>query len=246
MINVPENVKLAIANAAKKTGVPENILTAFAYVESGFSAKVISGEQRSSTKVQGLFQITKDTWKANRPDMSYSLDINEQAYTAGVLIRKLLNQYHNDAELACIAYNAGPGVADRLKRSGINRPAVEDAVAYYRNKGEKGFGPGKVNEVLTYPIELRAALGGNYAVAPSVSNTYAPPSSQSSKDKDVAAPSSSDGQPVINPEKPFLENLFAGAAKEVRIMSEVAAKSDLNDSKLVHAIRAGMAKMAKG
>jgi len=242
VINVPENVKIAIANAAVKTGVPENILTAFAYVESGFRPAVISGEQKSPTKVQGLFQITESTWEDNRHNTPYSLDINEQAYTAGLLIRKLLNQYGNDPELTCIAYNAGPGVANRLKRSGINRSAVEDAVAYYRNQGAKGFGPGKVDEIMQYPIKLRAALGGNYAVAPSASYNYAAPSSQLSEDKDVSASSQGGEQPTVDPEKSFVENLFAGASKEVRSMAEVVEKSDIANSKLVNDIRAGMAK----
>ena len=112
-LNVPYNVQQAIRNASVKTGVPEDLLTAFAYIESGFAQDVIEGKRRSHTQVRGLFQITGSTWKlarklSNNPNertLGYSLDINEQAYTAALLIRDLLQKYNNLISIKSIKHS---------------------------------------------------------------------------------------------------------------------------------------------
>lgn len=157
MITVPQNIKDAISLASRATGVPEDLLTGIAYIESHFKPGVINGTQTSKTQVSGLFQITGATWKAVRKDgAEKSLDINAQAYTAALLLRKLSIQYNNNRDLIAIAYNAGEGVANRLKGKEITYDAVKQAVAPYI--GTKGFGYDKVQEVFQYPRKLAEAM----------------------------------------------------------------------------------------
>lgn len=160
IINVPENVRAAICRAADEFGIDEEVLLAFAWVESGFRPDVIKGETKSHSGVKGLFQITGGTWNDIRPGTAYSLDINEQSRTAAMYIKKLMGRYNNQLDLVCIAYNAGPGVANKIK-SGYS---VRDAVLHYRYRGYKGFGKGKVAEVNSYPRKLNKALSAAMGV----------------------------------------------------------------------------------
>jgi hypothetical protein len=248
MINIPENIKSAIKNAASETGVPEDLLIAFASIESGFDEDVISGNRNSDTGVQGLFQITRTTWNSirnkdikpsNRSYSRYSLDINEQARTAAILIKQLSMKYGGDKQLTAIAYNAGEGVADKIKTlGGINPANVRSAVQYYRSLNTPGFGPGKIKEVLDYPKRLAKALGDPQMVTASTTTSVV-----ADAGKQVTATTKQESFPKYDPNKSLLDNLFSNSYAQVNNMpgSSVSDKIDFKKSPLVARIQSGLA-----
>lgn len=224
---INNDVSEAIRNASAQTGVEERLLRAFAYVESNFGQNTLS-----ETGVRGLFQITGDTWrsirKKNSATLGYSEDYNEQAYTAALLIRDLLKKYDNNRSLAAIGYNAGESVATYVQRHGMSNQAIVNAVQQLRSEGVAGFGAGKEQEVINYPVKIANALnesveiGGDYTINTSVTN--AP--KQQSYEYDV--------------KKPFLLNVFAGNSEICADLSKIP-QGTINESKVVGKIKSYLA-----
>ena len=230
-MNVPEDVRNAICKASRLTGVAEDLLTAFAFVESGFRRDVIEGGATSKTKVKGLFQITEDTWHRYRKSVGYSLDINEQAYTAALIIRDLHDKYNGNKDLMCIGYNGGEGVSDSLLRlGGINEANIKIAVS--RDKGKKGFGPEKVKEILNYPKRLSEALGEHVF-----------PVSATKEASVIKVTTSDKAEEVIkcDPNKTLFENLFTLSNDHIR---NVSLDSNYAKSKLVSLILNGLSHLS--
>lgn len=246
-LNVPYNIKQAIKNASARTGVPEDLLTAFAYIESGFAQDVIEGKRRSHTQVRGLFQITGSTWKLarklsdnqNERTLGYSLDVNEQAYTAALLIKDLLQKYNNDYTLTAIAYNAGEGVASYVKRYGNNTSTIRRAVALQRAKNQKGFGEGKEKEVTEYPIRLLKALGKPVVISENTNYNY----DVTNSTKTSTSNNFQTNGIEYNAESSFIENVFSNGHESISKMHEVVQKSPdtIKNSILVKRINEGKA-----
>lgn len=234
-LNVPLEVQNAIREASAKTGVDEKLLTAFAYVESNFGHNTLS-----ATKVRGLFQITGRTWESVREKhgatLGYSESYNEQAYTAALLIKDLLAKYNDDYYLTAIAYNAGEGVADKVKRNGKTKESIVDAVQAQRAKGGKaalGFGYGKEKEVITYPQKIEQALGAPVTIDSSV------PIVANFKDQSVSGQNNKEVIVKYDPDKPFVINLFQNNLEKVTETANVPEKT-IKDSWVVARIKSNI------
>jgi hypothetical protein len=239
MITVPQNIKDAIANAAKAHEVDESLLTGIAYTESKFDPGVINGTQTSKTKVQGLFQITGKTWsELHKSDgAAYSLDVVEQANTAAKLVKQLSLQYNNDVDLITIAYNAGPGVADRLRGKNIDYANISSAVQYFIDKNEPGFGSDKINEVWRYPQRVKQAMGYPVTISTSI------PVNPTQSTNNVSGKTVTSGKPQqsqkYNPNYTVAENFTLGAAGTAlaSLSAKIMNTPDLKTTKLVRKIR---------
>lgn len=232
---IPLNVQNAIREASTKTGVDEKLLQAFAHVESNFGRNTLS-----QTNVRGLFQITGATWESVRSKhgatLGYSEDFNQQAYTAALLIKDLLEKYNQDYYLTTIAYNAGEGVADYVKRHGKTKQSIIAAVQAQRAKGgnaAKGFGYGKEKEVIVYPQKIEQALGYPVTIDSSI------PTDSNNRDQSVSGRTKEDDY-KFDPKKPFIVNLF-GSNKNKAYDSSRITQDSVNKSDLVARIKKGLA-----
>ncbi|MBV1862129.1 MAG: transglycosylase SLT domain-containing protein [Nannocystaceae bacterium] len=124
--NTPERQRIALVqpwvdSAAYDYELEPQLLNAMIWVESRFVERATS-----PAGAQGLMQLMPPTakelaQKLGRPRAS-SFD-PEFNITAGALyIRKMLDRYDGDLELALAAYNAGPGNVDKWTRHGANLP----------------------------------------------------------------------------------------------------------------------------
>jgi hypothetical protein len=94
--------------AAKKTGVEDAMLRAFAHAESGFDAKAIS-----SKGAQGVMQLMPDVAREYAVRDPYS---PAQSIDGGARhLKLLLRRYKGDLDLVAAAYNAGIGSVTQYK-----------------------------------------------------------------------------------------------------------------------------------
>lgn len=173
-LSFTDNVSQAIRQASGEHGVSENIMRAFAHIESGGRTGL-----ESHTGVKGLFQITGDTWKRVTGGAAYSTDPLAQSRVAARLISGLMKDYGNNLDLVAVAYNAGPTVANRAKKliaQGIDpdraigeatRTAVLDGKLFTDKTIKESFGGSRVEaankkaiETVNYRKRFAAALGG--------------------------------------------------------------------------------------
>ncbi|MGH1347178.1 MAG: lytic transglycosylase domain-containing protein [Nannocystales bacterium] len=124
--NAPERQRIALVqpwvdSAAYDYELEPQLLNAMIWVESRFVERATS-----PAGAQGLMQLMPPTakelaQKLGRPRASsYDPEFN---ITAGALyIRKMLDRYDGDLELALAAYNAGPGNVDKWTKHGAELP----------------------------------------------------------------------------------------------------------------------------
>ena len=124
--NAPERQRIALVQpwvdaAAYDYELEPGLLNAMIWVESRFVERATS-----PAGAQGLMQLMPPTakelaQKLGRPRASsYDPEFN---ITAGALyIRKMLDRYDGDLELALAAYNAGPGNVDKWTKHGADLP----------------------------------------------------------------------------------------------------------------------------
>lgn len=124
--NAPERQRIALVqpwvdSAAYDYELEPQLLNAMIWVESRFVERATS-----PAGAQGLMQLMPPTakelaQKLGRPRASsYDPEFN---ITAGALyIRKMLDRYDGDLELALAAYNAGPGNVDKWTKHGGDLP----------------------------------------------------------------------------------------------------------------------------
>ena len=102
---VPSNVAPFIKQAATGTGLPESIVAAQNYTESGYGRN----EGPSSAGAEGPWQFLKSTFT----DLGFPLsgitnwNVSTQAYIK--YMNQLLVEEHGNVRNALAAYNAGPG-----------------------------------------------------------------------------------------------------------------------------------------
>lgn len=107
--NVNERIDKAIATASKKYGVDENLIRAIIKVESNFNPNVVS-----SAGATGLMQLMPQYCD----DLGVSDPFNiEQNIDGGTKeIKRYLDKYNGDVEMALMAYNGGP---TRMAKRGV-------------------------------------------------------------------------------------------------------------------------------
>ena len=109
-----------IAQHAQINGLRTDLVRAVVQVESGFNAYA-----RSPKGAKGLMQLMPATAKEFGVVNPYNPVENVRAGTA--YLRRLLDRYDNNEELALAAYNAGPGAVDKY---GENVPPYRETRDY--------------------------------------------------------------------------------------------------------------------
>jgi len=105
--------------AAKRTGVEDAMLRAFAHAESGFDAKAIS-----SKGAQGVMQLMPEVAREYAVSDPFS---PAQSIDGGARhLKQLMRRYNGDLELVAAAYNAGIGTVAQY--SGI--PPYRETIEY--------------------------------------------------------------------------------------------------------------------
>lgn len=119
-----------IASTASNYGVSPALLSRVIGIESGGNPNAVS-----STGVQGIAQITQDTWKTWNPGIPYSTDPQAQLNTAAQILSSYNTTYNGNQALVGVAYNGGPGVANyaqNLMNQGVDQnTAIAQAAAHY-------------------------------------------------------------------------------------------------------------------
>jgi hypothetical protein len=105
--------------AAKRSGVEDAMLRAFAHAESGFDPKAISRKGAQGV-MQLMPEVAREYSVADPFSPSQSIDGGARH------LKSLLRRYKGDLELAAAAYNAGIGTVTQY--SGV--PPYKETVAY--------------------------------------------------------------------------------------------------------------------
>lgn len=102
---VPGNVAPYISDAASATGLPESVVAAQNYTESGYG----SNEGPSSAGAEGPWQFLPSTFQGLGYSISgiWNWSVSTQAYIK--YMNQLLQQEGGNVRNALAAYNAGPG-----------------------------------------------------------------------------------------------------------------------------------------
>lgn len=128
MTYVPIEYESLIQDAARKSGIPYDIVAAQIYHESGFNPGAIS-----PTGAYGIAQFEPGTWAQFGEGSILHASDPRKAMAAYVKYMKYLMRIeHNDIQKALAAYNAGPGDL----RAGMNY-----AVTILQNAGTPTSGP---------------------------------------------------------------------------------------------------------
>lgn len=155
---MPET-KQAIIGEAKARGVPAELALAVAMTESDGN----HGIADSHAGAQGLFQLMPGTAK----DLGVDARDLGQNISGGIsYLKKMLDKYEGNTELALMAYNWGPGNVDTWLKSGRTRTVPSETRAYpqivanfmegYDRKGKSRPGG---NGIVQDPA-IRQTIGG--------------------------------------------------------------------------------------
>jgi|UPI000784CEB8 soluble lytic murein transglycosylase-like protein len=97
-------IGLHMAEASRRSGLPESWIRAVAWVESGGAAEAISPKG-----AMGMMQIMPATWRELRIDLALGsdpFDERDNLVAGAVYLRRMFDRFGEDGFLA--AYNAGP------------------------------------------------------------------------------------------------------------------------------------------
>ncbi len=235
MFKIDPTIEAAINQAAAATQVDPDMLKAFCYIESRFQVGA-----RSKTEVGGLFQITLETWQEYRGAVPYSYLPYDQAFTAGLILKKLGKKYNNHLGLMAIAYNAGPMIANKLIGKDLNMENVKQAVismsSYWR---KKKINPNqKVDETYQYfgraSKALDMAVGKNiHEISSNLASTNVTSKIQAEMVRQSATNIVNDGFET-NPKHTLIENISDSPTtqKVIKELAEVTKKTSPKKMKL--------------
>lgn len=124
-----------IANAATRHGIRREVAFGLVRTESGFSNKATS-----RVGAVGLSQLMPRTARWLKPGTTVR-QLRDPARNVDIgfgYLRRLIDRYEGDLEMALLAYNRGPGTVDRIVRKGGN-PDNGYAAAVLRDAPKNGI-----------------------------------------------------------------------------------------------------------
>ncbi len=105
-------------DSARKRGVEDALLRAFAHAESGFDADAVS-----TKGAQGVMQLMPDVISDYR--VADPLSPSQSIDAGARLLHALMRRYHGDVARVAAAYNAGAGTVDRYDGIPPYRETIE-------------------------------------------------------------------------------------------------------------------------
>ena len=124
-----------IANAARRHGIGREIAFGLVRTESGFSNKATS-----RVGAIGLSQLMPRTARWLKPGTTVR-ELRDPAQNVDIgfgYLRRLIDRYEGDVEMALLAYNRGPGTVDRIVKKGGD-PDNGYAAAVLRDAPKNGI-----------------------------------------------------------------------------------------------------------
>ena len=112
---VTPELAVVIADAAERHGIAREVAFGLVRTESGFSSKATS-----RVGAIGLSQLMPRTARWLKPGTTVR-QLRDPANNVDIgfgYLRRLIDRYDGDLELALLAYNRGPGTVDRIVRKG--------------------------------------------------------------------------------------------------------------------------------
>jgi soluble lytic murein transglycosylase-like protein len=105
-LKAPDQIQKIIEDAALSCSLPAKLVAAIIKVESNFNPRAVSSEG-----ARGLMQLMPTT--AANLGVKNSFDIKENVNAGCRYLKKMLDRFDGNLELAVAAYNAGPGAVEK-------------------------------------------------------------------------------------------------------------------------------------
>jgi len=127
----PERLERIVRDAAAKHNLDPALVKAVIGVESGWNPSAISNKG-----ARGLMQLIPST--AGELGVGNAFDPVQNVNGGTAYLRSLLDRFHGDLEKSLAAYNAGPGLVERV--GGV--PNIPETRSYVRKVTNSYFRPG--------------------------------------------------------------------------------------------------------